>query len=192
MNALSSRIVIIAVAALFGASANGRDAQAQTHYYNGIAFAPSPGPWQISAGASGGNFTPLVAYNIPNLKGLILECGPSTSPSFRREDPIRSNNKEGVGLKPLGMVLVPLSGSYFDREDVGQFVATQAQGANKITGTAPLTGFTCTKQNPQYPECRYPVELQTSCYLLTPAGVALSVPQWTVMRPDRFTLTVTP
>jgi hypothetical protein len=123
MNTLSSRIVIFAVAALLGASANGRDAQAQTRYVNGLTFAPS-GSWQISASASGGQFTPQISYS-SLYGGTLTWCC------------IGSGNNI----------------CYFKREDTGQFVtASDSTHGDNITATGALTGFTAVNgQTTRYP-----------------------------------------
>jgi hypothetical protein len=85
MNALPTRIVIVAMAALIGASVNGHDAQAQIRVVNGIQFSPS-GSWNISAGEFGGKFIPQINFT-PRLSIIPFHCCSNGNYCiFKRED----------------------------------------------------------------------------------------------------------
>jgi hypothetical protein len=84
MGALPTRTAIIVMAALFGATLTGRDAQAQTRVIDGLTFAPY-GNWTISASADDGEFTPIIQYPSNNSTRVIC-CGPDDYCYFKRED----------------------------------------------------------------------------------------------------------
>jgi hypothetical protein len=162
---LSSRIVIIAVAALLGASANGRDAQAQSYFVNGITFSANVQDWTISASATGGEFTPFLDYS-------------SVYASFNKDYAICCSSD---------------SLCYFKREDTKQTVTAVTPTPNaQITSTRPLTGFTAVNgQQTRYP---ISLNAMCS-FVIMPAGTAgvrWHLPGWRTLRPGRFTLTVNP
>jgi hypothetical protein len=167
MNALSSRVVIIAVAALLGASANGRDAQAQSYFVNGVTFSANVQDWTISAAAAHGEFTPVIDYT-------------SVYHAF---------NKDGADCCASDSLC------YFKREDTKPPQTISASGVTAgttITGTQALTGFIAKDGQ----TTRYAISLIAMCSLVLNPNpsqlVTWHLPGWRTLRPDRFTLTVNP
>ena len=168
MGASPTRIAIIVMAALFGATLSGRDTQAQTRVIDGLNFAPY-GNWEISASADDGEFIPIIQYSISNnnsgifRSGLIC-CGHDEYCYFKRED----NTSQRVAA--------------FDNE-VGDLTIIGAAGA--FTGLSPTSG--------PGKNGRVPISIIVSCRYSPPAsdfswkGLGQSE-----LRPNRFTLVVNP
>jgi len=166
MGASPTRIAIIAMAALFGATLTGHDAQAQTRVVDALTF-ETYGNWTISASAEDGEFMPIIQYSVFNnnsgiFLGSVICCGHDDYCYFKREDNT-SQRVTAIGTS------------------VGDLSIIGATGA--FTGLSPTSG--------PGKNGRVPISITVSCHY-SPKNFLWEGLGQSELRPNRFTLVVNP